>query len=410
MTDDEFKGKTYTVGQINAYIKNMFAQDFVLRHLAVSGEISNCKYHSSGHVFFTLKDDTGILKAVLFAGSRKKGLSFDMKDGDKVIVTGSIRVYERDGAYQLYAEQIFLQGTGLLYQKYEELKNMLAEMGMFSEEYKQEIPAYSFRVGVVTSPTGSVIRDIRNVAHRRNPFVQILLCPAQVQGDGAAESISAGIRTLEQHGVDVIIIGRGGGSIEDLWAFNEEIVARAIFECGVPVISAVGHDPNTTIADLVADKVAPTPSAAAELAVFDLNQTIQKIESDKLALNRGIGNRLEQTEERIGRFRAELAARSPENLLLQERHRAADDHIRLQNRMEEVLREARHRLELAAASLDERSPLKKLESGYAFVARRDGTRISSVEELEEGERVRASLRDGSFTAVVEDIEPKEKNG
>ncbi len=400
---DKIRGNVYSVGQVNAYIKNMFAQDFMLSRIYVAGEVSNCKYHSSGHIYFTLKDDTGVLQAVMFAGSRKTGLTFPMKAGDKVIVCGAIRVYERNGAYQLYAEQILAQGVGLLYQKYEELKNRLEEMGMFSEEYKRPIPAYATRIGVVTSPTGSVIQDIRNVAHRRNPCVQILLCPAQVQGEGAAQSVAEGIRTLARHDVDVIIIGRGGGSIEDLWAFNEELLARAIFESEIPIISAVGHETDFTIADFVADKRAPTPSAAAELAVFDLAQTMQQIESVRLALNRRIGNRLEQTEAKILQYRTELAVKSPKNRLLQDRHRAAEDHEHLQNRMEQILQEMRHRLQLSAGELEGRSPLKQLESGWAFMSDQDGKRILGVEGLSAGDRIRASLRDGSFDAVVEEV-------
>ncbi len=396
------------MGQVNAYIKNMFAQDFMLSRISVAGEVSNCKYHSSGHIYFTLKDESGVLSAVMFAGSRKTGLTFPMKAGDKVIAAGAVRVYEKNGAYQLYAEQILPQGTGLLYQKYEELKNRLEEMGMFAEEYKRPIPAYAMRIGIVTSPTGAVIQDIRNVARRRNPYVQLILCPASVQGDGAAESVAAGIRAIQMHGVDVIIVGRGGGSIEDLWAFNEETVARAIFDCTVPVISAVGHETDFTIADFVADRRAPTPSAAAELAVFDVRQTLQQIEGIRFQLNRGIGNRLDQTTERIRQYRTQLEVKSPKNRLLQDRHRAAEDHEHLQNRIEQILGDLRHRLQLSAGELEARSPLKKLESGYAFVAGPDGQRVSSVEGLEAGERIRAWLRDGNFTAVVEEVSPERK--
>ena len=262
----------YSVGQVNNYIKNMFAQDFMLHQISIKGEVSNCKYHSSGHIYFTLKDQTGTINAIMFAGNRK-GLSFQMKEGDKVVVTGSVEVYERDGKYQIYAREIELDGAGGLYLKFEALKRELEEMGMFAEEYKQPIPQFARRIGIVTAPTGAAVQDIRNIAARRNPYVQLILYPALVQGEGAAASIVNGIHALEQLGVDVMIVGRGGGSIEDLWAFNEEIVARAIFECTVPVISAVGHQTDWTIADYVADLRAPTPSAAAELAVFDYVQT-----------------------------------------------------------------------------------------------------------------------------------------
>ena len=261
----------YSVTQVNSYIRNMFVQDYLLKRLSVRGEISNCKYHTSGHIYFTLKDKSGTLSAVMFAGQRK-GLNFQLQEGQQVIVTGSVDVYERDGRYQLYAREIRREGTGDLYERFVQLRSELEEMGMFAAEYKQPLPRYAMTVGVVTAPTGAAIRDIMNISARRNPYVQLVLCPALVQGDQARYSIAAGIRTLDSMGLDVIIVGRGGGSIEDLWAFNEEMVARAIFECSTPVISAVGHETDVTIADYVADMRAPTPSAAAELAVFDYRQ------------------------------------------------------------------------------------------------------------------------------------------
>ena len=266
----------YTVKQVNSYIKNMFTQDFMLNRIYVKGEVSNLKYHTSGHIYFSLKDESGTIACVMFAGSRS-GLSFHMEEGQQVVVLGAVSVYERDGKYQLYAREIILDGAGLLYERFEALKKELEEMGMFAAEYKQPIPRYARTIGVVTAPTGAAIRDIINVAKRRNPFVQILLYPALVQGDGAVSSIVKGIHMLEEKQVDVMIVGRGGGSIEDLWAFNEEIVARAIFECRTPVISAVGHETDTTIADYVADLRAPTPSAAAELAVVDYRQLVESV-------------------------------------------------------------------------------------------------------------------------------------
>ena len=257
---------TYSVGQVNRYIKNMFTQDYLLQKIYVKGEVSNCKYHTSGHIYFSLKDETGTLNCVMFAGHRR-GLAFAMKNGDKVIVGGSVDVYERDGRYQMYAKEITLEGAGTLYERYLALKQELEDMGMFAQEYKQPIPRFIRRLGVVTAPTGAAVQDIRNISYRRNPYLQIILYPALVQGAGAAESIVKGIQMLDKTDVDVIIVGRGGGSIEDLWAFNEEIVARAIFECSTPIISAVGHETDFTIADFAADLRAPTPSAAAELAV-----------------------------------------------------------------------------------------------------------------------------------------------
>ena len=250
----------YSVKQVNAYIKNMFLQDFMLNRIYIKGEVSNCKYHTSGHIYFSLKDESGSIACIMFAGNRS-GLAFRMQDGQQVIVLGSVTTYERDGKYQLYAREIILDGAGLLYEKFEALKKELGEMGMFAPEYKQPIPKFAKIIGIVTAPTGAAIRDIMNISSRRNPYVQLLLYPALVQGDGAAASIVKGIEMLEKQNVDIIIVGRGGGSIEDLWAFNEEIVARAIFNCRIPIISAVGHETDTTIADYVADMRAPTPSA-----------------------------------------------------------------------------------------------------------------------------------------------------
>lgn len=264
------KRTAYSVGQVNAYIKNMFAQDFLLHNICVKGEVSNCKYHTSGHIYFTIKDEKAAMSAIMFSGSRS-GLDFQMQKGDKVLVTGSIEVYERDGAYQIYARKIEKDGEGSLFLRFEALKRELSEMGMFADEYKKPIPKYVLSLGIVTSSTGAALQDIRNIAARRNPYAQLVLYSALVQGDGAAESIVKGIRALDGLGLDAIIVGRGGGSIEDLWAFNEEIVARAIFDCQTPVISAVGHETDTTIADYAADLRAPTPSAAAELALFQFS-------------------------------------------------------------------------------------------------------------------------------------------
>ena len=275
----------YSVAQVNSYIKNMFAQDFALRSIYVRGEVSNCKYHTSGHIYFTLKDASGTLAAVMFAGSRS-GLKFRLAEGQKIIAGGSISVYERDGKYQLYARDIVLDGIGDLYQRFEELRDRLQEMGMFAKEYKQPIPAYVSRVGIVTAQTGAAVQDIINISSRRNPYVQLYLYPALVQGEGAADSVVNGIRTLDAMGMDVLIVGRGGGSIEDLWAFNEEKVAYAIFNCKTPVISAVGHETDVTIADYVADLRAPTPSAAAELAVYDVRALLLKLDESRQRLGR----------------------------------------------------------------------------------------------------------------------------
>ena len=278
----------YSVTEVNSYIKHMFEQDFVLNNVYVKGEISNCKYHTSGHIYFTLKDKGGVIACVMFAGNRR-GLNFRLEEGLKVTAFGSVNVYERDGKYQLYVKEVKMDGQGDLYRKFELLKAELLEMGMFDASYKKSLPKYAMKVGIVTAKTGAAIQDIINIATRRNPHVQLYLYPAIVQGAEAAPTIVQGIRTLDELGLDVIIVGRGGGSLEDLWAFNEEIVARAIFSCNTPIISAVGHETDTTIADYVADMRAPTPSAAAELAVFDYNAYLAELKGYLDMLTKSMG-------------------------------------------------------------------------------------------------------------------------
>jgi exodeoxyribonuclease VII large subunit len=392
----------YTVGQVNTYIKNMFTQDFMMNRIYVKGEVSNCKYHTSGHIYFTLKDETGALHAVLFAGNRK-GLAFDMRNGDNVIVLGSISVYERDGKYQLYAREILLDGAGLLYQRFEALKRELEEMGMFAPEYKQPIPQYIKTLGIVTAPTGAAIRDIQNITGRRNPYVQMILYPALVQGDGAAASIVNGIHALERLGVDVMIVGRGGGSMEDLWAFNEEIVARAIFECSVPIISAVGHETDTTIADYVADLRAPTPSAAAELAVYDVRQLQGQLLTMQMELNRRLGEKLQYCREKLKQFERNVKLFSPENRLNDRRQMAADLAEKLEFIMQQRLAVSRHELELYAGKLEAMSPARKLSQGYAFVSDKAGRGIQDVDNLQQGDMLNIHMMNGRVKAQVYEI-------
>lgn len=395
----------YTVEQINKYIKNMFAQDFMLHQISIKGEVSNCKYHSSGHIYFSLKDTGGVMKAVMFKGSRANGLGFSMQDGDQVIVTGSVEVYERDGLYQIYARKIERDGEGNLYLKFEELKKELEEMGMFASEYKRPIPKYAKRIGIVTAETGAAIQDIRNISARRNPYVQLILCPALVQGEGAKESIVNGIHALEQLGVDIIIVGRGGGSIEDLWAFNEEIVARAVFDCSVPVISAVGHETDWTIVDFVADQRAPTPSAAAELAVFDYRIIMQELDSRQELLMRELKRKLEKAELRLGQFRLKLKLRSPLNRLNENRSRIADYEEKTELVMKQKLLAYRHKLKLLAQRLEGDSPVKKLGGGYAFVSI-NGKGLKHVSDTKTGDELQIYLPDGTIRAKVEETEPK----
>ena len=392
----------YSVGQVNNYIKNMFAQDFMLHHISIRGEVSNCKYHSSGHIYFTIKDETGTMNAIMFAGNRR-GLTFPMKEGDKVVVTGSVEVYERDGRYQIYARTIELDGAGNLYLKFEALKKELEEMGMFASEYKQPIPKFAKTIGIVTAPTGAAIQDIRNISSRRNPYVQLILYPSLVQGEGAASSIVNGIHAMERLGVDVIIVGRGGGSIEDLWAFNEEIVARAIFVCPIPIISAVGHQTDWTVADYVADLRAPTPSAAAELAVFDFRQVQEQFMTARQQLQRELVRKLSMTRNRLEQDKMRLKYLSPMNRLNENRRRAMDYEEKLIGHMQNLIRERRHTLSLLAGSLDAHSPAKKLSGGYAFVADTNGKGLRAVRQVTVGQEVEIHLLDGEIKAKVSRI-------
>lgn len=397
----------YSVGQVNKYIKNMFAQDFMLHHISIKGEVSNCKYHSSGHIYFTMKDADGTINAIMFAGSRREGLKFPMKEGDRVVVTGSVEVYERDGRYQIYARTIERDGEGNLYLKFEALKRELEEMGMFAEEYKQPIPKYAKTVGIVTAETGAAIQDIRNIAGRRNPYVQLILCPALVQGEGAAASIVHGIHALEQIGVNVIIVGRGGGSIEDLWAFNEEMVARAIFDCRIPVISAVGHQTDFTIADYVADLRAPTPSAAAELAVFDYRQAMQELLGMRQQMDKELQRKVTVARNHLEHQRMRLHYLSPQQRMNENRRRVAEYEEKLTGRMEELLRERRHRLALLAGTLESYSPVKKLSGGYAFVEDGNHQALRSIHQIRKKDTVQIHLLDGTLTAAVTEIQAAE---
>lgn len=387
----------YTVAQINSYIKNMFAEDYMLRSVFVKGEISNCKYHSSGHIYFTLKDEKGIIACVMFAGSRA-GLSFQLEEGQQVVVGGTIDVYERDGKYQLYAKQITLDGAGLLYEKFDRLKRKLEEMGMFAPEYKQPIPRYVKTLGVVTAPTGAAVRDIINIATRRNPYVQIILYPAIVQGEQAPASIVNGIHALEQLGVDVMIVGRGGGSIEDLWAFNEEIVAQAAFDCSVPIISAVGHETDTTIIDFVSDLRAPTPSAAAELAVYDFALLLEKLELYHSTLNHHMEKRLELEKTRLENHKIRFKYLSPASQLQQKRVYCMDLEGQLSALMERCLMENRHKMALLAQQLKGLSPLEKLSQGYAYVENDKGQVLNDIRNVEPEQDIRIYVKNGMVHA------------
>lgn len=391
----------YTVAQVTSYIRNMFTQDFMLHRVRIRGEVSNCKYHTSGHVYFTLKDAKSTIACVMFSSDRK-GMPFHMTEGQQVIVTGTVDVYERDGRYQMYARQIELDGIGALYERYEMLKAELAERGMFAEQYKQPIPRYIRTLGVVTAETGAAVRDIINITSRRNPYVQIILYPAIVQGEAAVPSIVNGIRALEKCKVDVIIVGRGGGSIEDLWAFNEEAVAQAVFDCSVPIISAVGHETDVTITDFVADLRAPTPSAAAELAVWDFGQMEERMAEYAYTMQHLCRRTIQSYRNSVEQYSVRLRYLSPINTLRTKRTQAVSLEERLHAAMERRLQEARHRLALYAERMNGLSPLEKLSQGYAYAADVFGRTISSVEQVNPGEQIRVYVKDGSLLAKVQE--------
>ncbi len=441
-------GSIYSVHQINKYIKNMIDQDFFLGNLQVQGEVSNCKYHSSGHIYFTLKDESAAISCVMFAGSRA-GLTFSMRNGDKVVVSGSIGAYEKTGSYQLYAKKISKAGTGDLYEKFLALKKELEEMGMFASEYKKPIPRHVRTLGVVTAPTGAAIRDIQNISKRRNPGIRIILYPALVQGKGSKESIVKGIEALDKLNTDVIIVGRGGGSIEDLWAFNEECVARAVFYCRTPVISAVGHETDFTITDFVADLRAPTPSAAAELAVDDIFETIDKLNtfSDRLVFD--ARHYIEMFRLKNEQYQKKLDIYKPSNIVLRYREKLEKynsilksqinaisgyreklekynsilksqvniisryrdkleryDSI-LKNQEKLILMDKKHILKMLCSRLEDLSPLKRLTAGFSYISIEEGKTLKSVNDIKKNDMLEIFLSDGIIDAKVEEIHTKE---
>ena len=395
-------GQAYSVTEINQYIKNMFTKDPYLSHIYVKGEVSNCKYHTSGHIYFTLKDTQGQLACVMFAGQRR-GLGFRLEEGQSVIVLGSINVYERDGKYQLYANHIVLDGQGALYERFEKLKKDLEAQGLFDKAHKKPIPSYPKRVGIVTASTGAAIQDIINISKRRNPYIQLILYPALVQGAGAPESIVRGIRSLDILKPDVIIIGRGGGSIEDLWAFNEEIVARAIYSCNTPIISAVGHETDVTIADYVADLRAPTPSAAAELAVNDYISFMNLMQDYKRQMYRAAMHNVTHYQSRLREHKLRLFYASPSYQIKQKRQQLIDMDQRLKHHMDRKLKDAQHKLDLYIARLEGVSPLAKLKRGYALVSGEDGKPIQSIHGVVKDDLLVVSLLDGEIISRVDGI-------
>ena len=391
-----------TVTDLNKYIKNKIDGDEMLNNVLVKGEISNFKNHYTGHMYFTLKDENSLIKCVMFK-SYTTHLSFMPKDGMKVMVLGSVAVFERDGVYQIYAKAMKEDGLGSLYTAYEELKKKLEQEGLFAESHKKKIPFMPKTIGVLTSNTGAVIRDIINVSTRRNPGVHIRLYPVPVQGPGAAEKIAEGIKFMNENKLaDVLIIGRGGGSLEDLWPFNEEILARAIYDSELPIISAVGHETDFTIADFVADLRAPTPSAAAELAVANIEDVRETL---KLYNNRykvALKKKIELMRLSYEKCMARPAYKNPTQKI-NEQYMVIDMKVKaLQNSMMLKLKEAKTSFVKETAKLDSLSPLKTLTRGYSIVTKQEsGKVIKSVDDLNSGEKVNLRLSDGQKTATID---------
>ncbi|MBQ9610257.1 MAG: exodeoxyribonuclease VII large subunit [Lachnospiraceae bacterium] len=394
--------KVYSVGQVNNYIKNIITQDYVLRKLTIQGEVSNCKYHSLGHIYFSLKDETGSLSAVMFKGSIQNGLKFKLADGQNVLVTGRIAVYERDGKYQLYAEEIKQDGIGNLYEEFEKLKNRLNEEGLFDFELKKDIPKFPKKVGIVTAKTGAAIQDIMNIARRRNPYVQLILYPAKVQGEGAADTIVRGIKTLDKMGLDTIIIGRGGGSMEDLWAFNEEKVVRAIYEADTPIISGTGHEVDITLADYAADMRAPTPSAACELAIPDVMTSVNALRDYERLINNQIRSKLSLYNSELDKYESKLNLLNPRQRLQNQTQYLSELYDRLKKNIDNKYNQAFHRFEILSVRLDGLSPTAKLVNGFGYIEKEDKA-VTDVNDVKSGDKLMITISSGRIQAVVENV-------
>ena len=392
----------YTVKQVNSYIKNMFKQDFLLNSVSVKGEISNCKYHTSGHIYFTLKDADAALSVIMFA-SQAARLSFKLKDGMSVVVSGRVDVFDAAGKYQLYANTVQQEGIGELYQKYEQLKQYYEDMGYFAKEYKRPIPAFTRKLGVVTSKTGAAVQDIMNISRRRNPYIQIVLYPAYVQGEHAKQSVVNGIAKLDKLGLDCIIVGRGGGSIEDLWAFNEPEVVEAVFNASTPIISAVGHETDFTLTDFVADMRAPTPSAAAELAVTEVAAVENKIFEYERRLKQQMMYSLTAKRDYLERLKLQMEYLNPVNQIYDKRQRLMNIEDKLNMLIKRCVADNRNRLRLYASRLEGLSPLKKLDMGYGYIEDSQNDRIVSVSQVSPEDEITVYLKDGSIRSKVIEV-------
>lgn len=418
-----------TISDLTRYIKAKFDMDAHLENVFLRGEISNFKHHTRGHLYFTLKDETSRLSAVMFASSAKN-ISFEPEDGMKVLVTGRISVYEATGSYQIYVSEMQLDGIGNLYLEYEKLKKKLAEEGLFAPEHKRPIPRYPKKIGIITAPTGAAIRDILSTIKRRYPICETILFPALVQGVGAKESIVAQLEKAQNYDLDVIICGRGGGSIEDLWAFNEEIVARAIYNSKIPVISAVGHEIDFTIADYVADLRAPTPTGAAEMAVPNLTDLINLLEQYKIRSNEGISNILKKNELRLNNVTSSFALKNPLNLYAIKEQRLDNliDNLNksIQNKLHStkllyskvvsnnvlknpyfLIEKKKNKFDILLKTIEVLNPLKLLDSGYSIV-KLNGKVITDINLLNNNDIIDIDMHNGIIKASV--LERNDYNG
>ena len=389
-----------TVSDLNRYIKDKIDQDEYLNNVLIKGEISNFKNHYTGHMYFTLKDEKSLIKCICFKSYAQK-LTFMPKDGMKVMILGSVSVFERDGVYQIYVKAMEEDGLGDLYTKYQELKEKLEKQGLFDEAHKTKIPMMPKVIGVLTSQTGSVIRDIINVSTRRNPNVYLRLLPVPVQGEGAAEKIAEGIEYMNKNQLaDVLILARGGGSLEDLWPFNEEIVVQSIYQSKIPVISAVGHETDFTIADFVADLRAPTPSAAAELAVPDIYEVKRKIDTYRDRLRMALVKKVEVMKLRYDKCMASVVFREPLRRV-EENYLKIDTYSKqLENLIKTKQEKEKTRYSNLVAKLDALSPLKTLCRGFS-ITEKEGKMIKSVQELQTGDQVEIRFMDGKKQAQIQ---------
>lgn len=395
----KYEEMAVTVSQLNSYIKDKIADDEYLNNILVKGEISNFKNHYTGHLYFTLKDENSLIKCIMFKSYAQK-LEFMPKDGMKVFVFGGVSVFERDGVYQIYAKAMQEDGVGVLYQKYEELKNRLEKQGYFDEEHKQKIPLMPKTIGVLTSQTGSVIRDIINVSTRRNPNVHIRLLPVPVQGEGAAEKIAEGIKIMnEKKLADVLILARGGGSLEDLWPFNEEIVANGIYNSKIPIVSAVGHETDFSISDFVADLRAPTPSAAAELTVPDIYELKQKNNTYQNRLRQSLLKKVEIMRLRFEKTMSSRIFKEPLRNINDQYLRVDANIKKLENAIRNKQKEINEQYIELVSKLDTLSPLKTLTRGYSFTEK-EGKMVKSVKELNVGDKITIKLVDGQRNAHI----------